>query len=143
MDAYVPRAFHVDEVKRLEVRIKQLEIGHDEWRTHARRAKAEVERLRATVTHLEKVNDELNEDAIALGRENERLRAANFEALEELEKRGARIEAALAKCAEHRAKAVTNGDDVAMWNADETVKALKGEKPFGLSENVRMGGEKP
>ena len=45
-DAYVPAAFHRDEMARLKTRIKQLEIGHDDWRTKARRATSENERLR-------------------------------------------------------------------------------------------------
>jgi len=48
-DAYVPAAFHRDEMARLKTRIKQLEISHDDWRTKARRATSENERLRATL----------------------------------------------------------------------------------------------
>lgn len=34
-------------------RIKQLEVGHDEWRTHAHRAEAEVTRLKRLLGNTE------------------------------------------------------------------------------------------
>ena len=40
------------EEAKAQARIKQLEIGHDEWRTHAHRAEAEVERLREDLDEL-------------------------------------------------------------------------------------------
>jgi chromosome segregation ATPase len=69
-----------------QARIKQLEIGHDEWRTHARRAEAEVERLRDEIAAVKTDNYRINRHRDECEAELERLREAAEYACDEHEK---------------------------------------------------------